>query len=359
VKISLPNSDKLEENVEIVRKYYLKLLRREPDTFGLCHFSNLMDRSEINEDKLIKIIKKSDEYRRIKSAEVHDRRSTYTFKGLYNIKYLIRPNSVLDNIVVKNGVFDKWICLKLGGLIHKDATVLDIGANAGLLTLPFAKVYVPDGLVYAFEPVSHIVNHLKTNIKLNQSLEDKVGDLFLRKLSKILTAFRRWQNKFSNIIVEQKALQDNPRVNRITLNLRQAIHDNGLRNDGLSTIEKNLDFKIGEEVVKTSTVDRYVSEKNIYKLELIKIDTEGSEYRILKGGKETIKKFLPIIIYEYSPTIDKLVSFENSKRAYKFMKKMGYKQYRLIRNILIEMEDYNSKFADCNIVCFHKSKFPP
>ena len=45
--------------------------------------------------------------------------------------------------------------------------------------------------------------------------------------------------------------------------------------------------------VKTTTIDRFVKENNIEKVDFIKIDTEGSEREIIKGAKETIRKFKP------------------------------------------------------------------
>ncbi|MEM2030323.1 MAG: FkbM family methyltransferase [Archaeoglobaceae archaeon] len=45
--------------------------------------------------------------------------------------------------------------------------------------------------------------------------------------------------------------------------------------------------------IKTTTIDRFVKENNIEKVDFIKIDTEGSEREIIKGAKETIRKFKP------------------------------------------------------------------
>ncbi|MEM0302994.1 MAG: FkbM family methyltransferase [Archaeoglobaceae archaeon] len=45
--------------------------------------------------------------------------------------------------------------------------------------------------------------------------------------------------------------------------------------------------------VKTTTIDKFVEETNIEKVDFIKIDTEGYEREIIKGAKETIRKFKP------------------------------------------------------------------
>ena len=50
--------------------------------------------------------------------------------------------------------------------------------------------------------------------------------------------------------------------------------------------------------VKTETLDHFVTEKSISGVDLIKIDTEGTENFILQGAEETIQQFHPIIICE-------------------------------------------------------------
>jgi hypothetical protein len=41
------------------------------------------------------------------------------------------------------------------------------------------------------------------------------------------------------------------------------------------------------------TLDDFVKEHNIERVDFIKIDTEGSEREIIKGARETIKNFKP------------------------------------------------------------------
>jgi len=68
----------------------------------------------------------------------------------------------------------------------------------------------------------------------------------------------------------------------------------------ISTMLKNREntpLKLGRYTksvkVKTMTLDSFVKEYNVERVDFIKIDAEGSEREILKGAKETIKKFKP------------------------------------------------------------------
>jgi hypothetical protein len=71
--------------------------------------------------------------------------------------------------------------------------------------------------------------------------------------------------------------------------------------------------------VKTIKLDDYIS--NYKPPNLMKIDTEGSENLVLKGGLNLIKKFKPIIIMEFWPDDNHLeaveILFENNYNVYK------------------------------------------
>jgi FkbM family methyltransferase len=54
------------------------------------------------------------------------------------------------------------------GLVPSDATVADVGANVGYYTLWLAKLAVPNGHVYSFEPGPEPRKILRENIRVNQ-----------------------------------------------------------------------------------------------------------------------------------------------------------------------------------------------
>ena len=45
--------------------------------------------------------------------------------------------------------------------------------------------------------------------------------------------------------------------------------------------------------MKSTTIDKFVEENNIEKIDYIKMDVEGAERNILEGAIKTIKKFKP------------------------------------------------------------------
>ena len=52
--------------------------------------------------------------------------------------------------------------------------------------------------------------------------------------------------------------------------------------------------------VLSTTLDKIVETEKIESLRLIKIDVEGFDCRVMEGGRKTIEKFQPFIIFEFN-----------------------------------------------------------
>ena len=52
---------------------------------------------------------------------------------------------------------------------------------------------------------------------------------------------------------------------------------------------------LGTEIVKITTLDSYVREKNLPRVDFIKMDVEGAELDVLRGAATTIARFKPIL----------------------------------------------------------------
>ena len=141
--------------------------------------------------------------------------------------------------------------------------IVDIGAQVGLYTL-FAK-YLPESTFYSFEPFSITYNLLNENVKLNN---------------------------LNNVNTFNLGISDKEGV---------CVLNTSLSHNGLHTMgDKPLRFNDIEAVnVKTTTLDMFFDEIPVH---YIKIDTEGYEYFILKGGKNIIAKYKPIIQLEWNVT---------------------------------------------------------
>ena len=252
--------------------------------------------------------------------------------GKYGIRYLVFKKSALDFHILKNGIIGDWIA-KYGHLVisHGD-TIFDIGANVGLLTLPFSVEFAPMGRIYAFEPDPENIGQLYANIAINNC---------------------------KNIQVMPIALQNKAKDRLQIFSIRRSIDGDGNENRGISTLE-NVRKHTRERIsIPVSTIDNVVKRLKVKNVNLIKIDVEGSEYKVLQGGLHTIKSLKPRILYEFSPSIDKLINKNNSVHTYKLINNLGYSQYILIgENQVYKITNPATNLPDSNIICFPNKRVP-
>ena len=128
--------------------------------------------------------------------------------------------------------------------VKNDAVVFDIGAFKGDTAYFFSKKCSNKARIYAFEPDEN-------NYKILLKIKDKY------KLNNVIA---------SNILFSNSETE----INFLSMDLnRPAVK------------------------MKPTTIDKFVEENNIEKIDYIKMDVEGAERNILEGSIKTIKKFKP------------------------------------------------------------------
>ena len=140
-------------------------------------------------------------------------------------------------------------------MLHEDSIVIDIGANIGYYSLIASKYIGKKGKVYAFEPVPENYELLVKNIKANN---------------------------LKNIIPIKKAVY---KENTTTM-----IYLDKYNKGSHSIVKGNIPQYSGIGInIKTIKLDDFLKENKIKKVDVIKIDTQGSEEFIFEGMKDLIK----------------------------------------------------------------------
>jgi FkbM family methyltransferase len=140
--------------------------------------------------------------------------------------------------------------------------ILDIGANTGTFAY-LAKGLAPNAEVHAFEPVARIYNFLKDNKEVS-GLEVQLVNVAVAESEGTLT-----------------------------------IYDPGGENAYSASLEPAFISGPKEEYeVIVTSVDNYCEKHKIFP-DLIKIDVEGSEQRVLLGARETLSRGSCRIICEW------------------------------------------------------------
>jgi len=209
---------------------------------------------------------------------------------------------IFDFIIGKDYENCKTILPKL---VNSNSIVLDIGANMGQYACRLNSI-VKNGKIYAFEPYS--INFA--------SLVSMKNILRLKNVEPINSAVsdKKCSVKLIIPIIKDKLIVGT-----------QAVIGTYKRTE----LKK---IKYLEETVNSISIDSFVLENKISKIDLIKIDTEGAEISVLQGGYETIKKYLPVLIIEIHP----------SSPGLEFLQKIGYKAYVFSADKLMEFNSSNN-----------------
>ena len=156
---------------------------------------------------------------------------------------------------------------------ENNSIFLDCGANAGFYTIPIAASN-KNCQVISFEPSNIEYKKLKKNINLNLLKNVTINKLAVSNKSKDLI-FRE-----EGKTVMSLASGGGHIINKIT--------------------NKKLDY-----VVKATTIDKYLKNKKIKKNAnmIMKFDLEGHDLIAIYGAEKTIKKYNPIILFEFSKMI--------------------------------------------------------
>jgi FkbM family methyltransferase len=202
-----------------------------------------------------------------------------------SIKIATNQTSHVTKLLYWNGYEKFEYSLIFEKLISEVSVFFDIGANFGYYSILASKANSRIK-TYAFEPAIGPKYFLKKNIELNN---------FSKSITLIEKALSNQNGKINFFEVQNK------KYDNLLYNL------SGEHNAGTKT--KNRDFI--KNSVESITLNDFIISKQITNIDLIKIDTEGTEIEILKSGKAFIEKFEPIIICEtlYNETEIKLDAF--------------------------------------------------
>ena len=96
---------------------------------------------------------------------------------------------------------------------------------------------------------------------------------------------------------------------------------------------------ISSEEILLKTLDAYCQEKNIQKIDYLKIDVEGHEFSVLKGGINLLqKKSIKIIQFEYGGShID---SRTYLKDFFELLEPFDYQFYKITPKIALHVPKY-------------------
>lgn len=156
---------------------------------------------------------------------------------------------------------------KLAPFIPHDAIVIDVGAHSGQHMKIFARL-ASGGHVYAFEPGTYARS--------------------------ILTRVVRYR-RLGNVTVLPLGMSDKVTTETLHVPIKQS----GSLGFGLSHIGEIEDGRAtATETIHLTTLDHFVEEQKLTRVDFVKVDIEGWEMHFLKGALKTIDQLRPVMFIE-------------------------------------------------------------
>jgi FkbM family methyltransferase len=220
-------------------------------------------------------------------ATVNRRRGGIPFEHqVGNFRMNIDLDQRIDAKVYFAGAWEPETVATIRKLVPRDGVAIDVGANVGFISLVLASQVGPAGRVIAFEPTNWTYRRLTANVALNPALP---------------------------IVTVQTGLSDRDRV------CDEADIPYGYRLDGKVVTERQR--------IRMTTLDRYLDEHPVERLDFIKCDTDGMEEEVFTGGTETLRRFRPAMHFELYQGLatDKAAAGE---RLLRMLDALGYSFFR-------------------------------
>jgi FkbM family methyltransferase len=190
------------------------------------------------------------------------------YKLAEHVDVRLHPEGEIAEFMAFPSLFEKVDFELVATYLKSGMRVLDIGANIGAYSILADKSVGPEGTVWAFEPSTESYRRMLKNLHLNAchgvhplqvALSDQ-ADTFLE-----LKADRGFGDAYRYL-------------------------STGPSGDG-----------VGEEVPVT-TLDSFASKNSVARVDFMKVDVEGGEYRIFRGAQQLLRDSHNVVVmFESDP----------------------------------------------------------
>lgn len=175
-------------------------------------------------------------------------------------------------------------------LLHFSANAQNViiaGAYFGDQAIPVANNIKSTGICHTFEPNKNNSDLIIENAKINNLDNILINNLAL------------WNKSNEKLIFEGE--------------------------DALaSTVEAS---NSSANVLHTITIDDYVTQNKVGKVDLLMIDVEGSEIKVLQGAVEMLKQNKPVVVFETHSLYDDWSNGLQNSPSATLMKELGYEVF--------------------------------
>ncbi|MEI8340585.1 MAG: FkbM family methyltransferase [Verrucomicrobiota bacterium] len=201
----------------------------------------------------------------VSGVEKLDRGKTFIVRR-GGVRWKLNTACRMQRRLFYHGAFDNNDIRELTKRLGAGSVFFDVGSYFGYYSMVVSKETAGTASVYAFEPVSSNFELLTGNRDLNRC---------------------------ENVRLFQLAISDS--IGEVSFEIPPE------ENGGTGRIATPGKASGSVETVATTTLDRFVEEHGIQRLDAMKIDVEGAEMRVFAGARRTLETFKPVLVVELNP----------------------------------------------------------
>lgn len=204
---------------------------------------------------------------------------------VYNSK--IAREFLLSKPAVPNHVWEPQTTKLLLHFSHNAKNVIIAGAYFGDQAIPVANNIKATGICHTFEP-----NRNNSDLIIENAAANGLQNIMINNLA-------LWNKSNEKLVFEGE--------------------------DALaSTVEANGS---GGNVLHTITIDDYTEQNNLKEINLLMIDVEGSEIKVLEGARNMLRQHKPVVVFETHSLYNDWSNGLQNSDSVKLMSKLGYEVY--------------------------------
>lgn len=210
---------------------------------------------------------------------------------------------------------------RLKRMIEPSWVVMDVGANIGATVLVFSRL-ANMGKIFGFEPNKKSFTRLRENISLNPRYNITTHNVGLGEREEQVQLF----------VIDET----NPGMNRIL-------------NESVAETKK-----LKSETVQIKRLDDFIVLENLQQVDVVKIDVEGFEHKVLNGAIKILTSFRPVLFIEINN--DNISQNGSSaKELVTMLMQLGYQIF--IAEPWMRIDDtYNFDHCHFDILCIHSNR---
>jgi FkbM family methyltransferase len=212
-------------------------------------------------------------------------------------------------------------------LVRRGDSVVEVGANTGYYTRLFSQLVGARGRVHAFEPIPPTFAELQANLR-----HAPAGRVVLNNCA----------------LAEEEATVD--------LYLPGEDHGQAALTRHTFGSWAAADVPVHTYPCRTTALDVYAATAGLTALSFVKCDVEGAELLVLRGARETIHRFKPLLFLEVSRHWTAGFGYAPADLA-RFLEALGYSRFFLVGDEILPLSDLPRTLADdrlpdsANLLC--------